>query len=192
MLTKPIIESLIILALIPIILPIFLLVAIIILITMGRPIFYTQPRVGLKGRIFKIYKFRSMIKSSEKTGRQFAQNNDMRITKFGRIIRKLRIDEIPQLFNVLKLEMSIIGPRPEQEVFVQEYSKKVPLYNIRHIVRPGISGWAQVNQGYTNTSDDTKIKLLYDLYYIKYYSPLLDLKIIGKTIKTILTGFGAK
>ncbi|MFW3379837.1 sugar transferase, partial [Glaesserella parasuis] len=120
-----------------------------------------------------------------------ATTNDMRITKVGKFIRKTRIDELPQFFNVLKGDMSLIGPRPEQKVFVDKFIKEIPFYNYRHIVKPGISGWAQVIQGYADVND-TKIKLQYDLYYIKNFSIWLDILIVFKTIKTMLTGFGAR
>lgn len=180
------------LILLPLLLIIFLAVALIILVTMGRPIFYTQSRVGISGKPFKIYKFRSMVKNSEAKGAQFASTNDMRVTKFGAFIRKFRIDELPQFINILKGDMSLIGPRPEQQVFVEQFSEQIPLYQLRHMVRPGITGWAQVSQGYASDVDETKLKLQYDLYYVKHYSFILDLKIVFKTIYTIFTGFGAK
>ena len=133
-----------------------------------------------------------MVNSSEKDGAKMASSNDMRVTKFGAFMRKFRIDELPQFINIIKGDMSLIGPRPEQEVFVNQFSRKIPLYNLRHLVRPGVTGWAQVSQGYANNEDETKTKLQYDLYYVKHYSIGLDLKIVFKTIYTILTGFGAK
>ena len=116
----------------------------------------------------------------------------MRVTKIGKFIRKTRIDELPQFFNVLKGDMSLIGPRPEQKVFVDAFEEQIPFYNYRHIVRPGISGWAQVTQGYTADVDDTQIKVEHDFYYIKHFSLWLDVLIVFKTIKTMLTGFGAR
>ena len=117
---------------------------------------------------------------------------DMRITKFGHFIRKTRIDELPQFLNILKGDMSLIGPRPEQLSFVEQFNESIPFYRYRHIVRPGLSGWAQVMQGYASDEDETRVKLEYDFYYIKNFSLALDLLIILKTIQTILTGFGAR
>ena len=133
-----------------------------------------------------------MCKDSEKEGAQFASAGDMRVTRIGRFIRKTRIDELPQFFNVLKGDMSLIGPRPEQKAFVDKFEEQIPFYNYRHIVKPGISGWAQVVHGYAADVDDTRIKLEYDLYYIKNFSLWLDILIIFKTLKTMVTGFGAR
>ena len=133
-----------------------------------------------------------MTKDSEKDGALFASAGDMRVTKIGKFIRKTRIDELPQYLNVLKGDMSLIGPRPEQQVFVDAFEKQILFYNYRHIVRPGISGWAQVTQGYTADVDDTQIKVEHDFYYIKHFSMWLDVLIVFKTIKTMLTGFGAR
>ncbi|WP_208123238.1 exopolysaccharide biosynthesis polyprenyl glycosylphosphotransferase [Facilibium subflavum] len=191
-LLKNTLEFILALLLLPLLGLVFAIVACIILITMGRPVFYTQYRIGINGKEFKIYKFRSMIKDSEKNGAQLAKTKDTRITKFGAFMRKFRIDELPQFINILKGDMSLIGPRPEQKVFVEKFSKEIPLYRLRHLVRPGLTGWAQVTQGYTSDQDQTKLKLQYDLYYVKHYSLILDLKIVFKTIYTILTGFGAK
>ena len=123
---------------------------------------------------------------------QFALSDDKRITNVGRFIRKTRIDEIPQFINVLKGDMSIIGPRPEQLAFVEQFEKEIPFYPYRHVVRPGITGWAQVMQGYADCADDTRVKIEHDFYYIKHFSLWLDILIVVKTIRTILTGFGAR
>ncbi|MCV2504132.1 MAG: sugar transferase, partial [Neisseriaceae bacterium] len=123
---------------------------------------------------------------------QFASLGDQRVTPFGKIIRKLRIDELPQFFNIIKGDMSLIGPRPEQKTFVEQFENEIPFYNYRHIVKPGISGWAQVNQGYASGTSETFVKIEYDLFYIKYFSFSLDFLIFLKTIKTIFTGFGAR
>ena len=133
-----------------------------------------------------------MIINSEKDGAKLAQVGDTRITRVGRFIRKTRLDELPQFWNILKGDMSLIGPRPEQKVFVEQFNKRIPFYNYRHIVKPGLSGWAQVTQGYAGNEDETQIKLEHDFYYIKHFSFSLDILIIFKTIKTILTGFGAR
>ncbi len=155
-------------------------------------VFFLQERVGQGGVPFTMYKFRSMCQDSEKDGSQFAQANDMRVTRVGKFIRKTRIDELPQFYNVLKGEMSLIGPRPEQKKFVDEFNKQIPFYNYRHIVKPGISGWAQVVHGYAANAEDTRIKLEHDFYYIKNFSFSMDLLILFKTIQTMLTGFGAR
>lgn len=163
-----------------------------VLVTMGRPILYSQPRVGVDNKPFKLYKFRSMITDSEAQGRKFAASDDPRITPFGAFIRKYRLDELPQFLNVLKGDMSIIGPRPEQAVFVEQFMQEIPLYRLRHIVKPGITGWAQVKQGYADDEDSTRLKLQHDLYYVKHFSFIMDLKVVLKTIQIILTGFGAR
>lgn len=150
------------------------------------PFFYSQKRVGKNGRHFRIYKLRSMIRNAEKDGAKFASEKDVRVTKFGRFLRKSRLDEIPQFINVLKGEMSIIGPRPERPVFVKDLSQKIPFYEVRHLVKPGVTGWAQVNAKYGSTQEDSLQKLQYDLYYIKHRSLFLDVTIIIKTLSTII------
>ena len=176
--------------------PFVLLIALITVIAIrlespGKAIF-VQERVGQGGKLFKIYKFRSMRFDSEKNGAKLAQQNDPRVTKVGKFIRKTRIDELPQFLNVLKGDMSLIGPRPEQLSFVKTFEKTIPFYNYRHIVKPGISGWAQVTQGYASDTDETALKVQYDFYYIKHISFALDILIVLKTIQTMLTGFGAR
>ncbi|MEL6811853.1 MAG: exopolysaccharide biosynthesis polyprenyl glycosylphosphotransferase [Bacteroidota bacterium] len=150
------------------------------------PVFYTQTRVGRNGKHFKIYKLRSMVVDAERDGAQFAEKKDARVTKFGRFLRKSRFDEIPQFINVIKGEMSVIGPRPERPVFVKELSEKIPFYEIRHIVKPGVTGWAQVNAKYGASAEDALEKLQYDLYYIKKRSFFLDISIVIKTLSTII------
>ncbi|MFW3378009.1 sugar transferase [Glaesserella parasuis] len=189
---KRVLDIIVVLVTLPITVFIMLITAIAIRLESKGNVLFIQKRVGQGGREFNLYKFRSMCQDSEKDGTKFATTNDMRITKVGKFIRKTRIDELPQFFNVLKGDMSLIGPRPEQKVFVDKFIKEIPFYNYRHIVKPGISGWAQVLQGYTADVDDTKVKLQYDLYYIKNFSIWLDILIVFKTIKTILTGFGAR
>lgn len=175
----------------PIVIPIGLLTAILVRLESPGPIIYTQTRIGLGNKPFTIYKFRSM-RFDRQAPEQFAGENDPRITRVGKIIRKLRIDELPQFLNVLKGEMSLIGPRPEQPSFVAEYDKKIPFYTYRHIVKPGISGWAQVRHGYTASTDETQVKIEHDFYYIKNCSIGLDLIIAILTIKIMLSGFGAR
>jgi exopolysaccharide biosynthesis polyprenyl glycosylphosphotransferase len=150
------------------------------------PVFYTQERVGKNGKTFNIIKLRSMIKNAEANGATFAVKNDERITTFGKLLRKTRIDELPQVINILKGEMSIIGPRPERPIFVDQISKNIPFYNTRHFIKPGLTGWAQVNHSYTDNIDDALIKLQYDLYYIKKRNFFLDVNIIIKTISTVV------
>jgi exopolysaccharide biosynthesis polyprenyl glycosylphosphotransferase len=150
------------------------------------PFFYTQIRVGRNGKHFKIYKLRSMVVDAEKGGAQFAEKLDTRVTGFGRFLRKSRFDEIPQFINVIKGDMSVIGPRPERPVFVKELSEKIPFYEIRHIIKPGVTGWAQVNAKYGVSAEDALEKLQYDLYYIKKRSFFLDISIVIKTLSTII------
>lgn len=150
------------------------------------PLFYTQERVGKNGKVFKIFKLRSMVTNAEKEGAVFATVNDARITTFGKFLRKSRLDEVPQFINVIKGDMAIIGPRPERPVFVNEIAKMMPFYQTRHIIKPGLTGWAQVNYSYGETLQDSLIKLQYDLYYIKHRSIFLDFSIVVKTISTVL------
>ncbi|MCP5152380.1 MAG: TIGR03013 family PEP-CTERM/XrtA system glycosyltransferase [Ectothiorhodospiraceae bacterium] len=160
----------------------------------GRgPVFYRQVRVGRNGRPFQILKFRSMTVDAESGGRpQWARSNDARVTAVGAVIRKLRIDELPQLFNVLKGEMSFVGPRPERPEFVEDLERKIPYYAVRHRVNPGITGWAQICYPYGASEDDARQKLQYDLYYIKNYSLFLDLMILIQTAQVVLWGKGAR
>ncbi len=167
-------------------LPIIALAALGVLIETGRPIFYTQERVGLRGRIFRVIKLRTMVKDAEKNGPQFSRSDDARITRFGRFLRQSRIDELPQLINVLKGEMALVGPRPERPIFVEQYHELTPYFVFRHSVRPGVTGWAQVCYGYTAGNDEALEKLSYDLYYIKNFSPWLDFRILVKTVRTVL------
>ncbi|MEM5564568.1 sugar transferase [Psychroserpens sp. AS72] len=150
------------------------------------PLFYFQERVGQNGKLFQIVKLRSMIVNAEVGGAKWAQKNDVRITKFGMFLRRSRLDEIPQFVNVLRGDMSIIGPRPERPFFVNELSRIIPFYETRHIVKPGLTGWAQVNTRYGSSVDDSLTKLQYDLYYIKHRSVFLDINIVVKTLSTIL------
>ena len=160
----------------------------IILETNGNPL-YIQERVGLNGNKFKIYKLRSMYNDAEKGGHKWAEKKDSRITKVGAIIRKIRIDELPQLINIIKGEMAIIGPRPERPEFIEEFLKEIPDFNDRLSVKPGITGWAQVNGGYELSP---KEKLKYDQYYIEHENFKLDVLILFKTIKVVFTGEGSR
>ncbi|SFU62151.1 exopolysaccharide biosynthesis polyprenyl glycosylphosphotransferase [Pustulibacterium marinum] len=150
------------------------------------PLFYVQERVGKGGELFKIYKLRSMVVDAEKSGAVWAQQNDPRITPFGQFLRKSRLDEMPQFINVLKGEMSMIGPRPERPVFVKNLAKSIPFYEVRHMIKPGVTGWAQVSTEYGASEEDSLEKLQYDLYYIKHRSAFMDINIIFKTLSTIL------
>lgn len=149
-------------------------------------LFYTQKRVGKDGVVFKIIKFRTMVQNAEISGAVFAKINDSRVTKFGKFLRKTRIDEFPQFLNILKGDMAVIGPRPERPVFVHKIAAIMPFYETRHIIKPGLTGWAQVNYSYGEKLEDSLIKLQYDLYYIKHRSIYLDLSIAFKTISTVL------
>ncbi len=154
------------------------------------PLFYTQERVGQYGKEFKIYKFRSMVIDAEKSGAKMATKNDTRITPFGKILRTFRIDELPQIISVIQGKMTFIGPRPERKVFVDQLNKMMPFYGIRHLFKPGITGWAQVKYKYGEDLEDSIRKLEYDLYYIKNKSITLDLRIIFKTMTTVLFSRG--
>lgn len=188
---KTLFDFVIVLGTSPLVLLIGLVTALCIRLESPGPVIYSQTRIGKGNRPFTIYKFRSM-RFDREAPQQFAGEDDPRITRVGRIIRKLRIDELPQFINILKGEMSLIGPRPEQPAFVEKFDKKIPFYNYRHVVKPGISGWAQVRQGYAANSDETQIKIEHDFFYIKNYSLRLDLFIVFLTIRTMLTGFGAR
>jgi sugar transferase (PEP-CTERM system associated) len=155
------------------------------------PIFYTQTRIGMGGRHFTIFKFRSMCSDAERGQAQWASQNDPRITRVGRVLRRTRLDEVPQLFNVLRGDMSLVGPRPERPEFVTELADQLPYYTERHLARPGLTGWAQINYKYGSTVDDAKSKLLYDLYYVKNQGALLDILIILQTLRIIVSGEGA-
>ena len=172
--------------------PVLLVTAILIKIDSPGPILFSQERVGKDGQTFNILKFRSMRTDAEKDGAKWAKENDDRVTKVGKIIRKLRIDEIPQMWNVLRGDMNFVGPRPERPVFVEELSRKIRYYNQRHTVRPGITGWAQINYPYGASEEDAKKKLEYDLYYIKHMTVLLDVYIMLKTVKTIIFKMGSR
>ena len=156
------------------------------------PAIYRQRRTGINGSEFTLLKFRSMREDAEADGAQFTEENDPRITKLGHFIRKTRIDELPQLLNILKGEMSLVGPRPERPGFVEKYRVEIPHYQLRHGVRPGLTGWAQIETGYASDTQGTVRKLERDLYYVKYRSIALDFFIIYRTVKTIVFGSGAR
>jgi lipopolysaccharide/colanic/teichoic acid biosynthesis glycosyltransferase len=195
--------------------PIWLLIAGAIKLDSPGPVFFSQERLGQDSEPFQILKFRTMINNAESNGPQFASRRDPRVTRVGWFLRKARLDELPQLYNIVKGEMSFIGPRPEREVFIREfqqlipllreghrstdppgsqvicaYRERIPYYSYRLLVKPGITGWAQVMHSYSATLEETKAKLQYDLYYIKNMSAILDLAILLKTIRIVLFGWG--
>ncbi len=173
-------------------LPVALLTALLIKIESPGPIFYRQERVGERGELFSIFKFRSMRQDAEKNGAVWASKNDTRVTRVGGFIRKVRIDEIPQMWNVILGQMSFVGPRPERPIFVEKLAAKLPYYTLRHAAKPGITGWAQVCYPYGASEEDALRKLEYDLYYIKHQSFFLDMLIIFRTIKTVLFQKGSR
>jgi lipopolysaccharide/colanic/teichoic acid biosynthesis glycosyltransferase len=189
---KRVFEVLLILLAAPLVMIIAAVTALAIKMTSPGPVLFTQRRVGRFGREYTLYKFRSMTAEADDQLAKFTLKDDDRLTPVGRFIRKFRIDELPQFWNVLKGEMNLIGPRPEQKYFVEYFDEEIPFYSYRHKVRPGITGWAQIKDGYAADLDATKTKLQYDLYYIKNLSFSLDLLIVYATVKTILTGFGSR
>ncbi|KPF45881.1 exopolysaccharide biosynthesis polyprenyl glycosylphosphotransferase [beta proteobacterium AAP51] len=173
--------------------PIMLVAAVAIRLDSPGPLLYRQERVGLDGRTFKVIKFRSMRTDAEKDGKpRWASNNDDRVTRVGHVIRRLRVDELPQIFNVLKGEMSLVGPRPERPFFVDQLTQEIPFFAVRHSVKPGVTGWAQVRYQYGATVEDSQEKLQYDLYYVKNHTLFLDLVVLFETVGVVLTGKGAR
>jgi exopolysaccharide biosynthesis polyprenyl glycosylphosphotransferase len=172
--------------------PLILIISILIKIDSRGPVFYRQERAGERGKIFKLLKFRSMVENAETNGPVWAEQDDNRVTRIGRWMRKWRLDEIPQMFNVLKGDMSFVGPRPERSFFVEQLRKEIPFYDQRFYVKPGITGWAQIKYRYGASKGDALEKLKYDLYYIKNLSSLFDMIIIFETIKVVLFGKGAR
>ncbi len=172
--------------------PIMLITAIIVRLESPGPVIYKQDRVGLFEKEFTVYKFRSMRADAEKNGAVWASAQDARVTKFGKFIRKVRIDELPQIWNILKGDMSFIGPRPERMAFVTKLKETIPYYSLRHTVKPGLTGWAQVCYPYGASEEDARRKLEYDLYYIKNMSILLDINIVFKTVGVVLFPKGAR
>jgi sugar transferase (PEP-CTERM system associated) len=186
------VDLVIALALLALASPILLLTALTLKVQGGGPLLYRQERVGLHGKTFTIIKFRSMRVDAEKDGPRWAALNDTRITPVGNFIRRTRIDELPQIFNVLKGDMSIVGPRPERPIFVDTLSERIPYYRERHLAKPGITGWAQINYPYGATEKDARMKLAYDLYYIKNRNIFLDVIIILQTLEVLLWNSGAR
>lgn len=181
-------------AILPAAVPLMLAIAVAIRLDSPGPALFRQKRVGHSGKLMTIYKFRTMLAPEPGGDRDSAmtKDEDERVTRIGRLLRQLRLDELPQIINILRWEMSWIGPRPEAQVLSLWYTSEIPFYRYRHVVKPGISGWAQVNQGHVAQVGEVHRKLQYDFYYIKYFSPWLDLLIVFRTIKTMLSGFGAK
>lgn len=188
--TKRVVDIISAIFLLVITLPLSSLAALFIKLESRGPILYKQKRTGHYNQEFKVYKFRSMQSDAEKDGAQWASENDERITKVGKFIRKTRIDEIPQLINVLQGTMSIVGPRPEREVFIKDLEEEIPYYRFRHAVKPGVTGLAQVSYPYGASVEDAIWKHKYDIHYIKHHSSMLDLKILLLTVKTVIFGMG--
>src|SRR5690554_2507213 len=181
------------LTLLAVMIPFIILTAIAVFLETGRPILYSQTRVGMLGKEFRIYKFRSMRQDAEKDGQaRWASANDNRVTRVGAFIRNTRLDELPQIYNVIKGEMSIVGPRPERPEFVTELKEKIPFYDTRHYVKPGLMGWAQLKYPYGASVEDARGKLEYDLYYSKNHSLLMDFLIMIQTVEVILLGKGVR
>ena len=173
-------------------LPLFPFVVLLVRLSSPGPVFFRQERVGLNGKIFNVYKFRTMVLNAEAEGAQWAQKNDPRVTRVGQFMRKTRLDEVPQLWNVLRGDMSFVGPRPERPEFVSWLAQELPFYDVRNMIRPGLTGWAQIRYGYGATLEQSREKLAYDLYYVKHQTLGLDLLIMFETIKTILRRRGAQ
>jgi UDP-GalNAc:undecaprenyl-phosphate GalNAc-1-phosphate transferase len=192
MIIKRFLDILVVFAASPLALPLMLITALAVRVETPGPVLFIQDRVGQGGKTFRILKFRSMTADSGKRSSQFTVENDKRITRVGAFIRRFRLDEIPQFWNIVIGEMSLIGPRPEQPAFVEKFSTGIPFYDYRHTVKPGITGWSQVTLGYVADEASTRDKLEFDLYYIKHQSFWLDMLIAIKTVKTVLTGFGAR
>ena len=172
--------------------PLGMLIGVYVKVTDPGLAIFAQKRVGLGGQEFTMFKFRTMDPDAEDAGPQFASEDDPRLIRGAKFLRKSRLDEIPQLWNVLKGDMSLVGPRAEQVPFADEFRSEIPFYDHRHLVRPGVTGWAQVNYGYADDQADTVEKLSYDLFYIKHMSPVMDVRIFWKSLRTVLTGFGAR
>ncbi len=189
---KRVVDIVVSLVLLALALPVMLVATIAIVVESGSPVLYRQERVGRGGRTFVIWKFRSMCQDAEADGAaRWAQPGDPRVTRVGRFLRKMRIDELPQLFNVLNGDLSLVGPRPERPQFVAHLAQGIPFYNVRHSLKPGVTGWAQVRYAYGASCEDAKKKLEYDLYYVKNHTLLLDLLILFETVRVVLRGEGA-
>ena len=191
-LAKRVLDTTIVLAMAPLWLPVCALIGLVVRLDSPGPALFSQSRVGRNGRSFRLWKFRSMRHDAQSQSARFAQQRDERITSAGRILRRWRLDELPQLWNVLLGQMSLIGPRPEQTQFVHAFATQIRAYPYRHLVRPGLTGWAQVQQGYAEGEEEAAVKLSYDLYYVAHYSMALDLLIAYKTVRILLSGFGSR
>ena len=189
---KRVLDVVLVLTLMPLWLPLAAAVAVAVRLDSSGPALFSQRRTGRDGQPFRIWKFRSMRHHPEATAARFAERDDPRITRLGRWLRRTRLDEIPQLFNVLRGDMSLIGPRPEQTALVETFARDIPSYPYRHLVRPGLTGWAQVQQGYAADAQETAVKLSHDLYYVRHYSLAMDLLIALRTVRILLTGHGAR
>jgi len=189
---KRVIDLLLVVVTAPISLVLAGIIGIAIRLDSAGKVIYAQTRVGRNGKSFTLYKFRTMIDNAEEDGPRFAALGDPRLTRVGRVLRRFRIDEIPQLWCVLKGDLSLIGPRPERPYFVAQFEKQIPFFAYRTLVRPGVTGWAQVNYGYADDLADTVEKLTFDLYYVRHMSLWLDVQILGKSVWTVLSGFGAR
>jgi lipopolysaccharide/colanic/teichoic acid biosynthesis glycosyltransferase len=176
----------------PVWVPLGLVMWVVVKLDSRGPAIFRQDRVGLHGEVFTVYKFRTMEVDAERDGPRFASPNDERLTRTGGWMRRSRLDEIPQMWNVLTGDLSLVGPRPERPEFTERFEQTIPFYQYRHLVRPGMTGWAQVNHGYAGGEAQTVEKLTYDLYYMKHMSPGLDVEILGKSLWTVLSGFGAQ
>ncbi len=186
MLLKTVWEWCVAVLLVVMVAPLLLAAALAIKLDDRGPIFFRQTRVGRFGRLFNVIKLRTMRQNAEAAGPQFAALDDPRVTRVGKFLRQTRIDELPQLFNILRGEMALVGPRPERPEFVEQYSKEIEFFDLRLSVRPGITGWAQVNEGYTSDSDGAIEKLSFDMYYLKHMNPLFDLRIVLDTVATVV------
>jgi exopolysaccharide biosynthesis polyprenyl glycosylphosphotransferase len=189
---KRIIDIVLVLLTLPLWIALAAITWVVVKIDSRGPALYRQERVGRNGETFTLVKFRTMINDAEASGPQFASKNDPRITRVGTFLRHSRLDEIPQLWTVLVGDLSLVGPRPERPVFVEHYSQTIPFYDSRLLIRPGITGWAQVHYGYADGDADAVEKLTFDLYYVKHSSVWLDIHIFGQSVWTVLTGFGAR
>ena len=189
---KRLIDVTSVLVTLPLTLAIGIVTALVVRLTSAGPVIFKQQRAGRHGVPFTLYKFRTMRADAESEGPSFARLNDSRLTSVGNFLRRSRLDELPQLWNVLKGDLSIVGPRPEQVPFVEQFEEEIPFYSQRHLIRPGVTGWAQVRFGYADDEADTMEKLTYDLYYVKNMSPWLDLHVLGESLWTVLSGNGAR
>jgi exopolysaccharide biosynthesis polyprenyl glycosylphosphotransferase len=189
---KRLLDTILVLVTAPFTLPLAAVIALAVYLDSRGPVVFRQERIGRDGHAFTLYKFRTMVHQEDDLTPRFAVPADYRLTRVGKWLRRFRVDELPQLLNVLRGDVSLVGPRPEQAAFAESFGETIPFYTHRHLVRPGITGWAQINFGYADDTVDTIEKLSYDLYYIKHVSPWLDLTILGRSIWTVLSGFGAQ